>query len=208
MSNIVPPISARGLFELKQPFLALPDKEYWVGAIRTFDEIRSRNLDIMDLVYSKVGLDQTVAEADYRAAAKIITLLSLDADPIYVPSTYIVRYPNQALIPYSRIVLTANLGPLADSYDTALLEQVVKEAISGYIGVEPEIALGRLAHTGVVSPEQHRQLEEARLNNVRFMSTSYADKLAAEELNRQLRERIEMLENILLAEGLIEVQTP
>lgn len=206
MSNIIPPSSARGVFELKSPWQTVAGVEYWVAAIRSFDDLKARNVDVVGLVYGPVGLDSTDYQKDILAGARIVTLMSLSQDPIYVPSTYIAKYPVSDLIPYSRIVLTANLGPLPDSYDTALLEQAVKDAVSGFIGVEADIQLGRLTHTDVITPEEHSTLEDARLANVRYSATAYADKLTAEQRVRDLEQRLELYEEILISNGLVDIQ--
>lgn len=206
MANIVLNTNTRGLFELRTPFVASATLEYTVGAVRTFDEIRAGNINVLDLVYTPVGLGATELAQDQKAGASIITLLSKTASPIYVPSTYIARYPETDYVPYSRLLVAANIGPLPDSYDTALLEQAVADAISGYVGLEPDVKIARLATTGVVTTQESVVQEQARDARIRYRETAYADKLRLEEQLTQAQEQIQMYQQLLIDNGIVSEQ--
>lgn len=197
MARVTPPLKAKGVFQLRAPFVADPKVAYTVQAIRTFEEIRVRGTDPMTLVYTPVGLTAAAYESDKLEGAVIITLMSATGAPMYVPDTYIESYPDMGNVNYSWLVCSVSLGPLPDAFDTSLLQQQIKSAVSDHIGVEPVVNIGKAALTEVVSSQTHAQLVAARNGAIKVRDTDRARALRAEALVQSQLERIQVLEQMV-----------
>lgn len=204
MARITPPLNARGLFALRIPFVAADATIYRVGAERTFEELISAGIDPMKVVYEPVGLSTADYAADQAAGAAVIILMSDTKKPLYVPDTYIDSYPNMGVVPHQRVILAADLGMLADTYDLTRAIQAVGKALSDDIGVEAPVTVC-VAPTGdAVTQEQYVQNLNARNAAIKNRTTDYAlllqsrDQVAnLTQSNAQLVEIIEQLQQTL-----------
>lgn len=183
-TKITPPIGATGLFQLALPWTADASKAYTVGALRSFAELIKNDIDPVELVYTPAGLSRSVYEEDAALGAVIVTLLNGSSDPIHVPDTYILSYPNMAVVPYSWLVVSASLGDLPDTEDFSLLQQAVATAVSDYIGVEPAVTIHRAQTQSSVTQEQHVQKTAARNAAIKNRVTVYQE-------NRTLRDDLD-----------------
>ena len=188
-SNIVPPLLLAGLWTLKEPFKVTPNTKYTVEAVRTFDEMLRLNVDIVERVYTPVGLDKSAYESDVLALAKIVSLTAPGQTTVYVPSTYIERMPDDTAVSYDFVVLSIPLGAIP----TTLIDQMqqtmdeVKSTISDLIGVTPEVNVSIAPSAGTVTVEQHRINEENRLNTIKRRTTEHAENLLLTAENERLR---------------------
>lgn len=198
MARVTPPMYAKGLFQLRDPFAATPTVQYTVSAIRTFEEIRAKGDDPLALVYLPRQLTAVEYQADVAAGAAVITLLSATEKPLYVPDTYILSYPNMGAVPYSWLVASASLGMLPDSYDTNLLAEKIKGVISDFIGVESTVNIGRAPTTSAVTDDEHVQLTAARQAAIKNRSTDYASVAQLQQVVASQTERIQQLEALIL----------
>lgn len=205
MSRLTPTIGTKGLFALRSPFELVPGIEYHVAAVRSLEEVRVLDADPLTRIYLNNGLGKAEFEADRAAGANIVTLLAVNQTPVYVPDTYILSFPSKDSVPYSRLVLTSNLGPLPRDFDVALIEAKVRETISDILGFEPEVRFGELPYTGVITHDQHKTLQVAREAAIKNRNTSHAKAIEYEKLVYEQRERIQMLEQMLIDAGVIEV---
>lgn len=177
MSRITPPLSSKGLFVLRAPFVAKATVVYRVAAERTFEELISDKLDPMTVVYAPVGLVAADYAVDVAAGAAIIVLMSDTELPIYVPDTYIDSYPNMGIVPHSWMVATIDLGVLPDSYDTTRIQQAIKQAVSDYTGVESIVNVANIPTTDAVTQEQAVAAAAARTAAITVRTTPYAANL-------------------------------
>ncbi|QZA70924.1 hypothetical protein AH06_150 [Erwinia phage AH06] len=198
-TSLTPPILTKGLFTVAEPYMGSagvadytkidPGVIYQVEAIRTFPELQALGVDILGRVYTPVGLTQANMDADVLLAANVITLSSVGRSPIYIPSTYITKFPDDSAIQYQYVVMSCSLGALPSSIIDQLqqTEDVVKAAISDLTGVEPTIAIAIAPSTNAVSAEQYRLAEENRKNAIKRRTTEHAQLLAAQTTIAQLR---------------------
>lgn len=203
MERMTPTLGAKGLFVLRSPFEVTAGIEYHVAAIRSLEEVRVLDTDPLTRIYLNNGLSKVEYEADRAADAHIVTLLAVNQPPVYVPDTYIVSFPSNDSVSYSRLVLTANLGPLPTDFDTTLIESKVKAALSDILGVEPPVRFGQLPYTGVITHDQHKVLQSARAAAIKNRTTDHAKALDCEKLIFEQRERIQMLEQLLIDNGVV-----
>jgi len=200
MARITPPVGVTGLFILRAPFVAVATVAYHTGADRTFEEMISRGLDPVKMVYEPVGLTDTEYQADVAAGAHVITLLSETQKPLYVPDTYIESYPNMGVVPHSWVVLTVSMGMLPDSYDLTRAVNAVKRAVSDDTGVESDVTIATAPVTQAITQEQYVENTAARNAAIVNRSTDYTDKLAlqaqVDQLKQQNQELIAMIEQL------------
>lgn len=199
--NIIPPLGAHGLFNVREPYTVSATTLYRVTAHRTFDEIGAAGRDPYQLAYAPVGLHRDDLQSDRTRGAIIVTLQSLEHDPIYIPSTYILSYPGMDFKPYSHLIGSIDMGPLADDFDVTLLQQVLVNQVSDRIGVEPHVTWHKVPHTSAVSLTRHKELEEARQAKIVSRTTDRSEVLRlTKEVDRQA-DYILRLEEIIVQLG-------
>ncbi len=196
MARVTPPLNAKGLFTVAEPFqsLVLPSVSYTVTAVRSFTEIRQRGSDPLELIYTPVGLTRTAYDEDLRNECLVVTLQSESGKPIYIPDSYTTSYPNQGYVKYSHLVVSASLGALPDNFDTTLLKQVVGSVISDYIGVVPTVNVGKAGLSATLTDTQHQINETARQAAIQNRQTDRARAIAAEALVQQLQVKVQALQ--------------
>lgn len=203
MARLTPPVGVTGLFILRGPFVAVPTVAYHTGADRTFEEMISRGLDPVKMVYEPVGLGETEYKADLAEGAHVITLLSESQKPLYVPDTYIDSYPNMGVVPHSWVVMTISMGMLPDNYNLTRAIQAVQNAVAADTGVMAEVKVATAPTTDAVTQEQYVQLTQARNAAITNTDTDYTEKLRLQEQNDRLTQQnqdlmvmIEELQNV------------
>lgn len=174
MARITPPMNISGAFLLRTPFVADPAKSYTVTAHRSFAELIARSQDPLKLVYAPVGLTATAYAEDQMEGAIVIALRDSAGNIMYVPDTYIDRYPGLGSVPYSRLIGVVDLGMWPDYRDLDDVLATLKEGCKGKLGVDVEVTLARGALSNAMTEEQHTQLTAARNAAVTNNETSTA----------------------------------
>lgn len=196
--NIIPPLESYGTFEVREPYVVKATSLYRTTAHRTYEEIAVSGVDVYQLAYAGVGLTKEDLQSDRVNQAVIVTLQSIDDGPIYIPSTYILSYPGMDFKPYSHLIGSVSMGPLADDFDVSLVADVISTVVSDTIGVTPTVQWHRVPHTGSVSLTQHEQLEEAREAAIVSRVTDHSELLRLSEKVAEQTTYIERLEELLL----------
>ncbi len=214
MPQLTPPMNARGTYQLTQPWIAPAQVIYTCKAIRSFTDIYDDGVDVYATYYQPVGLTQAQFQLDVVANANIITLIADSSDPntlfggsyiIYVPDTYILAYPSTSNVPYSRMALCVDLGPLPDYVDLTALQAQVTNTVSDTIGVVApnlNIYTYKAPSTGTVTGTQNNVLEAARLAAVTNRTTDYALNKQLTTQIANLQQQISTLTNLLGSTGL------
>lgn len=203
MAGVTPPLLTRGRYTLITPFTALPTTLYTCAAIRTMQECQIHGEDVLNDIYIKAGLTKADYDRDSKAGAKIVTLLSDEATPIYVPDSYIESYPNYDAVPYSHTVLSIDLGALPDYVSLANLQQEISALTSDVVGKESKVTVHRGASTGLVTPEQHEVAEVARVAAIKRRTTYRAENIRLENEKAALLSQNKVLMDLLQANGLM-----
>lgn len=203
MSNIMPPIGSRGLYSLSTPWSASPNTSYECAALRSFVDLENLGADVFKRYYQPKDLTEDDYRRDRDNDAVIVTLVSNDQAPIYVPSTYITSYPGQQYHNYQHVVLSASLGPLPDSIDLTFARDQVSTALAAVVGVSPTVNVNVAPLSDTVSPEQHAINENARAAAITNQTTDYARRLEAEAALDRATQRNAIYEDILRQNGLL-----
>ncbi|MNX74053.1 hypothetical protein D3C86_1054770 [compost metagenome] len=181
MARITPPIGAKGLFKVRSPYVVSAAAVYWVGAVRTYEELIAAKIDPLTQVYTPVGLGQPDYNQDIIEGAQVITLLSHVRPPLHIPDTYILEYPNMSLVPHSWIVCTVSCGILPDTYDLTRMQQTVAAAVSEYTGVQSTVTISTAPTTDSVTEEAYKEAKIVRDAALVNKSTDFVEKLALQE---------------------------
>jgi hypothetical protein len=188
---------------VKEPFVTDPSVLYTCAAIRTFRDIRERGFDPFVEFYQPMGLTQTQFNEDEELGASVITLVS-DSDPtLYIPTSFILSYPNQHFVPYNHVVLSVSLGLVPDYVDYTFLQDQISGVVSDVIGVESDVKLHIAPTREALSPEEHEVLEVSRLSAVQMRVTDHARVLELERKNQKLLDQLATLETIIKQNNLV-----
>jgi hypothetical protein len=181
MARVTPPIGAKGLFKVRSPYVVSAAAIYWVGAVRTYEELIAAKIDPLTQVYTPVGMGQADYNQDIIEGAQVITLLSHVRPPLHIPDTYILEYPNMSLVPHSWIVCTVSCGILPDTYDLTRMQQTVAIAVAEYTGVQAQVTISTAPTTDSVTEAAYLEAKAVRDAALLNKSTDFVDKLALQE---------------------------
>lgn len=179
---MIPPINVSGIFTLASPFntQVTPGTVYKCIAIREFPDILKKGEDPFVLYYHPNGLSEQDYTNDYNAGEAIVTLRSAGGQFIYVPTSRILSYPNQAGVRYTGIALAVRLGPIPDNLDLSVVVQKISDDVRDYFGITPQIQ--KVAYTESVnkSAADAATLEAARQAAITQTQTDHAKLIAAQ----------------------------
>ncbi len=197
---ITPPIHASGVYSLFAPFTVSLEMIYRCHAVRSFDELVKRGINVYEEYYAPKELSEKIYKEDAAKGASIVTLISADQEYIYVPNTFIESYPGMAGLRYERKVMMLDLGPLPSNFQLDYLIDDMQDLVTKAVGVtedKADINFATIPMSGTVSHEDHIQLEASRRAAIQLHKplevqlreqTERAD--ALQEQNEQLLEVI------------------
>jgi hypothetical protein len=161
---LVPNIGAKGIWTLNTPFSTQlqANVAYSCVAVRLLSDIIAGGGDPFSLYYEPNGLTQQQYQSDVAAGASIVSLQASGGQWLYLPNTYITQMPNPNNVPYTSIVLGAQLGPLPDSMDLTFVKQQVALAIQDAIGVQATVTSIAVSAQTQISPTEDTSLTAAR----------------------------------------------
>lgn len=204
-NNLIPAVGTKGRFILKTPFDAAmqPNTLYTLTAVRKFDEIETFGQNIFEQFYKPFQLTEADLNRDRSSGAMIITLMTLNAPPLYVPTSYVHSFPDLNYRPYNQYIVVLSLGPMADDtlFDSVI--QGIKNTTSEFLGVDPEVHIAFTPLSDVITPEQHANLEATRQAAITNRTTDYARLYESNARNALLQQRIDILEKIVKDNGLL-----
>lgn len=201
--RMTPPIQCRGRYILRTPFVAVPTMAYTSIALRKFQDIEELGDDVFALYYEPVGLEKADYTNDARDDAIIVTLCDEVGNYIYVPDTYIVRYPDMGDVKYQHVVLSISLGAIPEYVPLDSLKQMISSLASDSIGVANVVSEHIAPSRAVVTPEQHELAEIARTAAIVMRTSERAELLKEKDKRIVLEEQNLVLIQILKDNGLL-----
>lgn len=203
MERMIPPIGTRGVYALTNPWTITVGVIYTCAAIREFVDIENLGVNVFETYYEPMGLTQANYELDRKNNEVIVTLVSDEYAPIYVPSSYIASYPDLSYRNYQHVVLSASFGPLPTYVDLTFVKDQMGSVISDVIGLEPEIHESVAPMSGVVTPDDHESLEAARAAAIQNRTTDRARNIELTNQVLSLSQRLAILEQIVKDNNLL-----
>lgn len=200
-----PPLYARGRYVLSFPWQANPNKLYTCIGVRSFSDIYKLGQDVYKVFYLPMGAAEStvisglpftfIAEAANKP--NIVTLQSDDGEVIYVPDTFIQKFPDQGEVKYSHIVLSLSLGPVPDYSNLEEIKQAVAETVAQRFGFMPTVREHRAPATDNPTAAQHEALEAARIGSITLLETDQAKVLRLIGVSDKKQQTINTLTNML-----------
>lgn len=199
MTNLIPSIGAKGIYRLLPPYDTLvKDIAYTCVAVRRLQDFVTIGRDPKGLYYDPHGIDESIWLRDSsNPEVCIVSLVSDSGQWIYVPSTYILSFPNLNGIPYTVRVLGISLGAIPDSLDLSNLYTNMTNLIRDTIGVESEVRSVVISDTKLIPKVDHDALEVARADLIQGSQTERAKVLDLERQNSVLRDTNQALEQYI-----------
>jgi hypothetical protein len=161
---LIPPIGTSGIFRLNAPFSAdlQSGMSYRCEAIRRVIDFVEAGLDVYEEIYLPKGLSRAQYEQDAANQVAIISLVASSGHFVFVPSTYILAYPDIGGVPYTVMVLGLELGSIPNYMNLSGLKSVLSNAVRDTIGVTPQIREVAVSAVQKLSQADHDVLENAR----------------------------------------------
>lgn len=196
--GIVPTLNSSGQFTVQSPFKLVDGVVYTCIAVRKFKDLLNQQVAVWDRYYSPYGLTQEQYNQDLKDEVVLVTLFSDDAPTVYIPSSYILSYPSASATTFRHRVLSCSLGAIPDSLPLDDFIQKVRALASDVVGIEPTVALHSVSLSTVVTKEAAQAFESARQARINNRTTEHAQLLASEAENAILRQRNQLLEELLV----------
>jgi hypothetical protein len=168
--KLTPPLNTTGRYVLRTPWAANPGVLYTCAAIRSFDDIYKLGLDVYKTYYEPMGVTEGAIisgnafnfQQEKLLKPNIITLLGVDNTVIYVPDTFIAKYPDLSEVKYSHMILSVSLGALPDYLDLTDLKNNISDLVTSLTGVSSTVREHRAPSTSNPTSAQHEALEASR----------------------------------------------
>lgn len=193
-----PPINATGRYILRAPWTVDPNASYKCESISGFEALAKMNINPYVSYYQPMQASYESYMEDKAAGINIITLMSGEGNTIFVPSSYILQYPNEFDVPYGRVVVSINLGPLpADFPLNDIKSKMISIAVATTGNSNITVNTHFLPISTFVTKDMETSLAEARSDKIDEAITTYGSKLMSEQEVAKLIDRKDALEEIL-----------
>jgi hypothetical protein len=198
--NILPQLHSTGVYKLKQPYDSLLNNNilYTCIAIRELQELKLKGIDAFNLYYEPYGLNKEQYNDDYVNNVAIITLKNSAGEIKFVPSSYLMSFPNSSGYQYAVLSLGINLGALPIDRDLTFLKQKLSDLIKDEIGVDSEAKIMQVSQVEVISDENHKTYEAARKNIMENSTTDRAKVIKLTKENEEYRTKVTELEQAII----------
>lgn len=194
---LIPPVGTAGIYNLATPFNTLlqNNTSYRCDAVRRFADFLEIGVEPFEEYYQPAGISEAQYNQDVVNRVCIVSLVSSTGHWVYVPSSYILSYPDLNGVPYSVVVLGLELGALPNYMDLTGLKQVLSDICRDTVGVTPTIKEVVISAVEKLSQSDHDVLENARYLAIFNTQTDRARLLQAESELTTLRLQYQQLEN-------------
>lgn len=197
----VPPIHTAGVYLVYEPFQISNTAVYKCTAIRGFEELQLRNIDVFKTYYKPKGLSETIYQEDANMGASIVVLEGADLTELYIPSTYIKSYPGGDGLAYVNKIIVMDLGLMMADVPTSHIEVLLKDIVKQHVGVETEVKTVSVPYIGSVSHETGVEMERIRIAAIRANKTIYQQLQETTALLEATRRQNEELLQLLQAQS-------
>ena len=198
MSQSLPALNSFGKFVVIQPF-TITDVNYRCAALQLISALVTNGISVFTTYYSPAGISNAQYLTDLANNAAIVTLESVDGPTLYIPSSFIDTMPVELAVPYSRMVISLELGELPDSLVLTQLLNDMQTIANNYVGVVSKPVLHKIQSVNIYSYPEHLLHEAQRNLAVQRYVSFYTGKTNADSLLSLARKKITLLEAALIA---------
>lgn len=197
MNNI--PLNLYGLFTLLSPFTINSTINYKVTALTLLTTLVENGINVFSTYYSPNGLTNLQFQTDLSNGVSLVTLESNDGPTVYVLSNYVNTLPSSISVPYSRLVVSIDLGELPDSINLDLLQSNLTSVTTSMIGVNAVTKLHVIPSITNYSQSQSTIMEAIRNLNITNSQSFYTGMINAINNLTKASTRLNMLQSALIA---------
>lgn len=169
--KVTPTMKSKGFFDVRSPFTLNRKKVYEVVAIREFPDLWAEHVNVFEKYYEPEGLTEEDYNRDIGLGASIVSLKS-EEGILFVPDTYIVSYPDLGVADYHHVVLGVSLGPIDRNKNLKGVMDDIKELVSTFLGVKPEVTLHIAPMKEAITNKEAKQLEQVRKGHINVPKTA------------------------------------
>lgn len=201
MAAYIPHIGATGLYSLSAPFNSKlrTNVPYECIAVRKLSDILITGEDVEKTFY----LDQGLTNADYirdiNNGVSIVTLQAKNGDTLYVPSFYILSYPNIGGVRYVPMMLGVTLGNLPIDFNLSFVKDKIRDDILELLGASAVVEQVIIGDEVIVSDTTHVSIQSSRQSIIGNVKTDYAKYLKASAERDAAYAKIRQLEAYIKA---------
>lgn len=195
----LPDIGSTGRFTLKTPYdtLVKPNVLYTCKAIRNLNDCLAEGLDPFSYYYESVGLTEEDYNTDLMNDVSIVSLQTKDGEWLFIPSNYIIKFPNMNGIVYRAIMLGISIGAIPDTMKLDALKTSITNLVHDTLGIDSVVKEVIVSVPAVVSKENHDTIETVRLSKIiNFHTDSFKLNKTTQDLTAA-RLKITELENFI-----------
>lgn len=168
MEKILPEVGSSGVFNVLPPFdqFVIEQVQYTCTSIRSISELQTYTRSVLEEYYLVYGLTVEDYQRDLENNELIISLRN-GAEFVYVPSRYLISYPDVSGIPYHVVSLAVTLGAIPVGSDLSVLKEKVGELVLNNTGLTPDIEEVEISATRYIEQSEH----EAVLARRNYLTT-------------------------------------
>lgn len=199
MRDIIPQIGMCGLYKLRSPFDAslVEGVQYTCIAVRRLSDIAAAGGDPQGDYYSAAAIDTAKYLEDVAAGTCIISLQNASGKVNYVPSSYVLSFPDMGGLPYTSVMLAVSLGQISDSIDLTYVKSKIHDVVLENVGIESTVNTVVVSATTIVGHDNHRAIEAARANVIGTVTTDHSKYLKAVAERDSAYGKIQILESFI-----------
>lgn len=168
LNQLLPELGSSGAFKFKAPFDKLlgSNISYTCKSIRKISELLSKSESVLETYYLANGLTADDYAVDLKNDIAVIGLFSAKGIWFYVPTSFILSYPDSTGVGYRRMILGAELGPIADTLDLEVVNHAVADTIYAHLGIMPEIKNVAVSQKVLLNLDDHASIENSRKSKI------------------------------------------
>lgn len=196
-------IGTEGIFRLKPPFAGLlpAQTSFKCTATRKLSEIISSGVDPFVEYYEPYGITQAIYDDELAADVTILSLTSSIGQWLYVPTSYVLGYPNVNGVTYTAVMLGVSLGALPNKLSLSALKTAIANLVKDTIGVDVVLKEIAVSESAIIPHSEHVIINATRLASVIVMKT---DRQKVIDLQN---ERTVLLAKVAALETYVEANT-
>ena len=199
---LIPTIGTKGIWSLGTPFdtMLLPNTPYALISVRKLNDVLAAGEDPVANYYTGVGLSDVEYTADLASDAVILTLQSDSGDVIYVPSTYMLSFPDIGGVEYTVMLAAVDLGAVPNNYDFTYLQTRMAQVVQQTLGVNnPVVDLVAVSETTILPSSDAKTVEAARVATIKSTPTDHARLIEVTAQRDRLVQLVQNYQQYILA---------
>lgn len=200
MIDFIPTLNSTGVFSFKKPVSdnVNPQTVFTTKSVRKITELLSANVDVFNEYYVPLNIDSESYVEDKANDVSIVGLYSDTDNWLYVPSSYLLSYPDLSGVPYRRTAITINLGPLEETYDLGTINTLLSDIVKTHIGIDPDIRAVYISEKAMIKRQDHEAILRTRNSKIDVNKTMFLELINLRKQVIELSSKNKILEDHIL----------